>query len=71
LIGIIISSMDQAREEEALRLRKSGVDHLASLASRVHEMHDVLDEIQAELEAVREDERWSSRTPNSDGSTPG
>jgi len=60
LIGIIISSMDQARDEEAKRLRATGVDHLAALVSRVEEMHDVLNEIQAELEAVGQDERWTA-----------
>ena len=69
LIGIIISSMDQAREEEAIRLRKSGVDHLAFLAARVQEMHDVLNEIQGELEAVGEELRWAPPAPNSQDST--
>ena len=50
LIGIIISSMDQARSEEAQRARKSDSEKLQVLVNRVQEVHDLLDEIQSELE---------------------
>lgn len=52
LIGVIISAMDQARSEEALRARKSDSEKLQLLVTRVQDMHDVLDEIQSELEGV-------------------
>ena len=50
LIGVIISAMDQARSEEAQRARKSDSEKLQVLVNRVQEVHDLLDEIQSELE---------------------
>jgi len=55
LIGVIISAMDQARSEEAQRSRKSDSEKLQLLVTRVQEMHDVLDEIQSELEDADRD----------------
>jgi len=52
LIGVIISAMEQARFEEAQRSRKQDSEKLQLLVSRVQEMHEVLDEIQGELEGV-------------------
>ena len=52
LIGVIISAMDQARSEEAQRARKSDSEKLQVLVNRVQEVHDLLDEIQSELEVA-------------------
>lgn len=52
LIGVIISAMDQARSEEAQRARKSDSEKLQVLVTRVQEVHDLLDEMQSELEVA-------------------
>jgi len=62
LIGVIISAMDQARSEEAQRSRKSDSEKLQLLVTRVQEMHDVLDDIQTELEGADRDARSRSES---------
>jgi voltage-gated sodium channel len=64
LIGVIISAMDQARSEEAQRSRKKDSEKLQLLVSRVQEMHDVLDEIQGELEGVGRALRTETEKPS-------
>lgn len=63
LIGVIISAMDQARSEEAQRARRSDSEKLQVLVNRVQEVHDLLDEMQSELEVA------GDRTRASAGST--
>jgi len=49
LIGIVISSMERAREEEAAEAREKGLTHKAFLLQQITAMRRALDEIEGEV----------------------
>lgn len=53
LIGIVISSMERAREQEAAEARKLGQDHLAALIEHLSSARQQIDEIEGEVEMMR------------------
>jgi len=61
LIGIVLSAMDRAREEEAEEQRKQDLLEMGDLITRLRDMRDSLNELEAELEFHRR----NSRTPTS------
>ena len=67
LIGVIISAMDQARAEEAIRARQRDSEKLQLLVTRVQEMHGVLDEIQGELEIAGRGRQMTPPDPTKKG----
>ena len=50
LIGIVLSSMDRAREEEAAAARKQGQTQRAFVLEQLSEIRRSLDEIEGEIE---------------------
>jgi voltage-gated sodium channel len=57
LIGIVLSAMDRAREEEAEEERRANANQMGDLISRLKGMHDSLNELEAELEFHRRNGR--------------
>lgn len=57
LIGIVIGSMEKAREAEAVRTRKEEADDHTRLIDHVIAIRDQLDEIESEVEALRSRDR--------------
>lgn len=53
LIGIVISSMERAREQEAAEARKFGQDHLAALLEHLGQARKQIDELEGEVEIMR------------------
>jgi len=53
LIGIVISSMERAREQEAVEARKLGQDHLAALLEHLGQARQQIDELEGEVEIMR------------------
>lgn len=53
LIGIVISAMERAREQEAIEARKVGQDHLAALLEHLTQARQQIDEIEGEVEIMR------------------
>jgi len=53
LIGIVISSMERAREQEAAEARKLGQDHLAALIEHLNSARQQIDELEGEVEMMR------------------
>jgi len=53
LIGIVISSMERAREQEAAEARKFGQDHLAALLEHLGQARQQIDELEGEVEIMR------------------
>lgn len=53
LIGIVISSMERAREQEAAEARKFGQDHLAALLDHLGQARQQIDELEGEVEIMR------------------
>lgn len=53
LIGIVISSMERAREQEAAEARKLGQDHLAALLEHLGQARQQIDELEGEVEMMR------------------
>ncbi|MBU6244093.1 MAG: ion transporter [Actinomycetales bacterium] len=53
VVGIVIGAMEKAREAEAIRVRKDTVDDHTKLIHHVIAIRDQLDEIEAEVEALR------------------
>jgi len=53
LIGIVISSMERAREQEAVEARKAGQDHLAALLEHLNQARNQIDEIEGEVEIMK------------------
>lgn len=53
LIGIVISAMERAREQEAIEARKVGQDHLAALLEHLGQARQQIDEIEGEVEIMR------------------
>lgn len=58
LIGIIISSMESAREREALReAKESGIT--GDAVARIHEIREALDALEADVQILRERDKGS------------
>lgn len=55
LIGIVISSMERAREQEAAEARKFGQDHLAALLDHLNHVRHEIDELDGEVEIMRKE----------------
>jgi voltage-gated sodium channel len=55
LIGIVLSSMERAREEEAADARKTGQTHRAFLLEQITAMRKSLDEIEGEVDRSSRD----------------
>lgn len=55
LIGIVISAMERAREQEAVEARKVGQDHLAALLEHLTLARQQIDEIEGEVEIMRDE----------------
>lgn len=53
LIGVVISAMERAREEEAAEARKQGQDRKAAMLDHIAEMRDALDELEGEVEGMK------------------
>jgi len=66
LIGIVLSAMDRAREEEAEEERKKNSHQMGDLLLRLRDMHESLNELEAELEFHRR----NGRAPLGNGSRP-
>ena len=49
LIGIVIGSMEKAREEEAAEARKRGQDKKGAMLDRIAEIREALDELEGEV----------------------
>lgn len=64
LIGIVLSAMDRAREEEAVEERRRSANQMGDLITRLQDMHDALNDLEAELEFHR-------RTGNRNGMSQG
>ncbi len=52
LIGVVISSMERAREEEAAAARKHGQDRKAAMLDRISEIREALEELEGEVEGM-------------------
>lgn len=52
LIGVVISAMERAREEEAAEARKHGQDRKAAMLDRISEIREALDELEGEVDGV-------------------
>lgn len=71
LIGIVISAMERAREQEAVEARKVGQDHLAALLEHLGQARQQIDEIEGEVEIMRSEGLFGERDlltsrPNAD-----
>ena len=53
LIGIVISAMERAREQEAAEAHKKGQDHLAALLAHIGQARQQLHELQGEVEIMQ------------------
>jgi voltage-gated sodium channel len=53
LIGVVISSMERAREEEAAEARKLGQDRKAAMLDHIAEMREALDELEGEVDGMK------------------
>jgi len=61
LIGIVISAMERAREQEAVEARKVGQDHLAALLEHLALARDQINEIEGEVEIMRDEGYFNRR----------
>jgi voltage-gated sodium channel len=52
LIGVVISSMERAREEEAATARKQGQDRKAAMLDHIAEMREALNELEGEVDGM-------------------
>lgn len=52
LIGVVISAMERAREEEAAAARKQGQDRRAAMLDHIAEMREALNELEGEVEGM-------------------
>jgi len=52
LIGVVISSMERAREEEAAAARKQGQDRKAAMLDHIVEIREALDELEGEVDGM-------------------
>ncbi len=52
LIGVVISSMERAREEEAAAARKQGQDRKAAMLDHIAELREALDELEGEVDGM-------------------
>lgn len=62
LIGVVISAMERAREEEAAEARKLGQDRKAAMLDHIVEMRTALDELEGEVDGMNSGEP-SSKAP--------
>ena len=72
LIGIVISSMERAREQEAAEAHKRGQDHLGALLDHLNQAREQINELEGEIEIMRSegyfpdrDKKTNSRQPAS------
>lgn len=65
LIGIVISAMERAREQEAIEARKVGQDHLAALLEHLSQARQQIDEIEGEVETMRHEGFFANNSANS------
>lgn len=69
LIGIVISAMERAREQEAIEARKVGQDHLAALLEHLGQARQQIDEIEGEVEIMRSEGYFTRDALQVNGST--
>lgn len=63
LIGIVISAMERAREQEAAEVRKAGQDHLGAMLEHLSQVRLQMDELEGEIEMMRREGLLDAPSP--------